>query len=63
MAREYGLDRLEAACQRAIRIQATSPSSVRSMLKRRIEAAPVRGQENNCPLPAHENVRGPETYQ
>ncbi len=63
MAREYGLDRLEAACQRAIRIQATSPSSVRSMLKRRIETAPIRGQESNCPLPAHENVRGPETYQ
>lgn len=63
MAREFGMERLEAACRRAILIPAIRPSSVRSMLERRIETSPIRGHENSCPLPAHENVRGPKTYQ
>lgn len=63
MAREYGVERLDAACKRAIIIKATSPSSIRSMLERRLETAPVRGYERSCPMPSHENVRGPDTYQ
>ncbi len=58
LARQHGVERLDAACNRALRLQATSVSSVRSMLQRGMESAPLRGEAANDPLPAHENVRG-----
>ncbi|SEP72839.1 Transposase [Solimonas aquatica] len=64
MESEYGLDRLNAACHRAIRISTTSVVSVRSMLQRRMESAPLRGtSDEDIPMPGHGNVRGAENYQ
>ncbi len=64
LERVYGLSRLEAACARAVRMHATSTSSVRSMLERGIENTPLRGEDAaNDPLPAHENVRGAASYE
>lgn len=63
MAKEYGLDRLDAACNRALKISTTSVSSVRSMLQRRIESTPIRGSSDATPPSGHANVRGPETYE
>jgi transposase len=61
LAKAYGQDRLEAACQRAVRIQAVTYRSIASILKHGLDrqtATPVQ-----APLPMdHANVRGPEYY-
>lgn len=63
IAKEYGNERLDAACHRALRISTTSVSSVRSMLQRRIENTPLRGANEDAPQPGHDNVRGAKTYE
>ena len=61
---QYVKERLNAACKRAISIPSISVESVRSMLSRRIENTPLRGSAGNSPTPqAHQNVRGPASYQ
>ena len=64
LARDYGTDRLQAACARALAMHARSISSVKSMLQRGIEATPIQGGDaaNDDPI-AHENVRGADYYQ
>lgn len=64
LAREFGEQRLEAACGRALQLHATSIKTVRSLLERGLETAAVGAKAaNDEPLPAHENVRGPSYYQ
>ena len=64
MESEYGLERLNAACHRALRISTTSVTSVRSMLQRHMESAPLRGSgDDDAPMPGHGNVRGAKNYQ
>lgn len=61
LAKAYGNDRLEAACQRAARLQAISYRSLASILKHGLDrqtTAPVRAA---LPL-QHANVRGPSYY-
>ncbi len=58
----HGKDRLNAACERALRISSNSVSSVRHMLQRRTERAPLRGESDQASLSGHENVRGPNSY-
>ena len=63
MEREFGLERLNAACVRAVKISTCSVASVRSMLQRRIESAPIRSDvKEDAPLPGHSNVRGANSY-
>jgi transposase len=60
LAKTYGRERLEAACDRALEIGARSYSSVNSILKNNLDrqrpAMPADG-----PAIAHDNIRGP-TY-
>jgi transposase len=64
LAREVGVERLELACHRAMRMNASSIHSVRSMLDRGIENTPLHGEPAaNDSLPAHENVRGASSYE
>ena len=60
LAKTYGRERLEAACNRALEIGARSYSSVNSILKNNLDrqrpAMPADG-----PAIAHDNIRGP-TY-
>ena len=61
LAKAYGTERLEAACQRAARLQAISYRSLASILKHGLDrqtTAPVRAA---LPL-QHANVRGPSYY-
>jgi transposase len=63
LAKQYGNERLEAACTRALAIGAPSRKSVASILKAGLDkhAAPDAKQlELN--LPEHTNVRGPGYY-
>ena len=63
LGREYGPDRLEAACARAQSIRAPHYKSVASILScgldQRAIDAPIPTQTS---LPLHENVRGPGYY-
>lgn len=63
MARQYGPERLDAACKRALAIPTASVRSIRSMLDRGIESAPLRGKAANDPLPTHDHVRGAAAYE
>jgi transposase len=61
LGREYGHDRLEAACARAQSIRAPHYKSIASILScgldQRSIDAPIQAS-----LPLHENVRGPDYY-
>ena len=60
LAKEYGPERLEAAAARAVAIGSPTRTSVKSILKRRLDRAATQADE--APVPAHENVRGPGYY-
>jgi transposase len=61
LGKGVGNQRLEAACQRALRFDACSYRSVSSILANHLEAQPL---EPESPLdnPHHGNVRGPQYY-
>jgi transposase len=59
LAKTYSNDRLEAASQRALQLQACSYSSLRSILKRSLDRQTTLEMEPGKPGPRHENVRGP----
>ena len=62
LARRYEAERVEAACERALTINALSYSSLTAILRSGLDrAAPER--EPLLPLPAHDNIRGPAYYR
>ncbi len=63
LGKAYGKERLEAACQRAVVIGASSYRSVRSILENGLDRKPLETSQS-CALPLlHVNIRGPEYYQ
>jgi transposase len=67
LAREYGAERLEAACARAQSIRAPHYRSVKSILAcglDRQESSLLGGGGGSAasPMPSHDNVRGPGYY-
>lgn len=62
LARRYEVERLEAACERALTINALSYSSVANILKTGLDQAPTEA-ETVMPAPAHGNIRGKAYYQ
>jgi transposase len=58
----YSKPRLEAACQRAVQLQAFSYQSLKSILKRSIDRQLLLDSEAVAPGPRHENLRGPLYY-
>lgn len=58
----YGQDRLEAACARALAIQAPNFKSVESILKKGLDRQPLPKAEPEQPVIEHDNIRGPEYY-
>jgi transposase len=62
LAKTYSNERLEAASQRAVLLQACSYSSLRSILKRSLDRQTTLKLEPTKPGPRHENVRGPHYY-
>ena len=63
LGRSYGDDRLEAACQRALRLGACSFKSLQSILKNGLDLQPLPETEepDNEPI-AHPNIRGAGYY-
>jgi transposase len=62
LGKAYGDDRLEAACERAIAIGATSYSSLKSILKNGLDKQRVSTPGQTHLPPEHANVRGPGYY-
>lgn len=62
LAKEYGVERLDAACLRALAIKALSYKSLKSILKNGLDKLPLPEPKSlSRPLP-HPNVRGPQYY-
>jgi transposase len=62
LAKTYSQERLEAASQRALQLQACSYSSLRSIRKRSLDRQTTLELESAKPGPRHENVRGAGYY-
>ena len=61
LARSHGAERLEAACERALAINARTMTSVKSILQNRLDGRrPDRPPE--APPIAHANIRGPRFF-
>jgi transposase len=62
LGKEYGDQRLEAACQRALALSSVNYRSLESILKKNLEKKPLT---KTIPKPPteHNNIRGPEYYR
>jgi len=58
----YGIDRLEAACKRALAIQSPSYKSVKSILDKGLDKEPLPAAAKSAPPIEHENLRGADYY-
>jgi transposase len=61
LARSHGPERLEAACDRALAINARTLTSVRSILRNRLEGRRAEPPPEAAPI-AHANIRGPQFF-
>jgi transposase len=61
LADKFGRDRLDAACKRALEINAYSYSSVHSILKNGLERKPRPGATEE-PAITHPNIRGADYF-
>ena len=62
LAQRYGNDRLELACNRALKLQAIGYQSVKNILDKGLETADIPEEdEESLPL-FHDNVRGSSYY-
>lgn len=62
LGKRYGKDRLERACERAIRLSAISYKSIKSILEKNLDGQQVRTKQLEFVL-EHENIRGANYYQ
>jgi transposase len=63
LGKEYGDDRLEAACGRALATGAVGFKSIESMLKGGRDKQPLAPKSPEHPPVEHDNIRGPEYYR
>jgi transposase len=61
-AKQYGHERTEAACRRALCIGAPTRKSVEAILKRGLDRAPVDDGDAAPRIVVHENIRGGEYF-
>jgi len=62
LAKKYGNERVEAACARALAVDARSYRHVASILKHGLDRAPALDLEPRGPSVTHENIRGRDYY-
>ena len=63
LRKEYGRDRLEAACRRAVLVGAFSYKSIASILAKKLDEKPLPDGLPQRRLGTHENVRGASYYE
>jgi transposase len=61
LEKDFGKERVEAAANRALAIRACSYQSVKSILKKGLDARPL--PTRTLPAPTHANVRGADYYR
>ncbi|HLM96844.1 MAG TPA: IS21 family transposase [Acidimicrobiales bacterium] len=59
----YGVERLEAACERALAVRAHSYRSVESILRTGLDRQALPAEVPARAHPDHDNLRGPDYYQ
>jgi len=62
LGERYGAERLEAACRRALRLNACRYKSIESILKRGLDRQPLPEQQELALPAAHDHLRGPDYY-
>jgi len=62
LARQYGPERLDAACTRAMAIRSPTYRSVNAILTSGTDRRPLPAKPVQTSLPLHDNVRGPDYY-
>jgi len=62
LTRQYGAERLEAACARAQSIRSPTYRSITSILEAGLDRQPPPAAPSQLEMPLHENVRGPGYY-
>jgi len=62
LSKRYGPERLEVACERALRVGARSYRHVDSILKHGLDRAPIEDTSSAALPEDHENIRGPGYY-
>lgn len=61
LGKQYGKDRLEAACQRALTASVVNYGMIANILKRNLDKVPLA--QSLSPVPRHEQIRGADFYQ
>jgi transposase len=62
LAKKYGPERLENACERAFKLGAVGYQSIKSILEKGLDKVKVYGEQQDILLD-HENIRGKDYYQ
>ncbi len=62
LGKEFGIERLESACQRALRAKAYSYKSVKSILASGLDKAPTQEDTTQLTFIDHSNIRGKDYY-
>ena len=60
--RQYGSQRLNNACKKAMELQSYSYNRVRNLLKNKLDDQPSEPQNHQSHIPPHDNIRGAEAY-
>ena len=62
LGQSYGMQRLEAACQRALHFGTHRYRSIESILKNGLDREPLSAPTTSNPIAEHANLRGAEYY-
>lgn len=63
LGKQYGNDRLEAACSRALSGEQFTYRTIDNILKNNLDKQPWSQQSELFKTPPHDNLRGPDAYQ
>ena len=63
LGKQYGKERLEASCQRALTGPTVNYGMIANILKKNLDKVSTANQDTATPIPQHHQVRGPQAYQ
>jgi hypothetical protein len=63
LAKDYGRDRLELACKRALKGSKYNYGVIATILKNNMDRIDAISPEIDFKLPQHNNTRGPQAYK
>ena len=63
LGKQYGKERLEASCQRALTGPTVNYGMIANILKKNLDKVSTANQDTAIPIPQHHQVRGPQAYQ